>query len=112
MKSSSLRALRFISLLFLLPGLGGLVISATISTHYLNTLPRVPVLEDGREVPRTIDGVTIFQTREEDHRLSFLEYGSVGIFVTGFLLGVVYLEKWGSAQARKNEEEGLVENEG
>lgn len=111
MKSASLHMLRSIALLFLLPGLGGVVISAAISTHYLNTLPRVPVLEDGREVPRSIDGVTIFQTKEEDRRLSLLEYGSVGIFVVGFLLGVVYLEKWGSTQSRNNEEDGFAENE-
>ena len=105
MRTSRLATLRFLSLLFLLPGLGGLVISAMISTHYLDTLPRWPVPDEGRIVARGIHGVVIYQTEEEDSQLSLIEYGSVGFFVTGLVLGVVYLEKWGSLQTRLAKEE-------
>lgn len=112
MKVSSLRSLRTTALFFLLPGLGGVVLSATLSTHYLNTLPRVSTLEEGRSVARSIDGVVVYQTPEEDRRLSVMEYGSVGIIVIGLVLGVVYLEKWGSLQARRADEQaGLTESE-
>jgi len=100
MKTTPLATLRFLALLFLLPGLGGLVISAAISAEYLNTLPRWPVPETGRFIARGIHGVTVFQTREEDMRLSLIEYGSVGFFVAGLVLGVMYLEKWSSLQSR------------
>ena len=100
MKSTSLKTLRLLSLTFLLPGLGGLVISAVISTQYLNTLPRWPVPDESRVVARGIHGVTVYQTEEEDSRLSIIEYGSVACFLIGLVLGVVYLEKWGSYQAR------------
>lgn len=105
MKTARLATLRFLSLLFLLPGLGGLVISAVISTQYLNTLPRWPVPEEGRIVVRGIHGVTIYQTQEEDTRLSVIEFSSVGCFLVGLTLGVVYLERWGSLQTQLAEEE-------
>lgn len=105
MKTSQLVTLRLLSLLFLLPGLGGLVLSAVISTGYLNTLPRWPVPDESRIVARGIHGVTVYQTQEEDTLLSLIEFGSVGIFLTGMVLGVVYLEKWSSLQARLAEED-------
>ena len=39
MKAARLAALKFFALLFLLPGLAGLIVSAIISTQYLDTLP-------------------------------------------------------------------------
>jgi len=106
-----LAALKFFALLFLLPGLAGLIVSAMISTHYLNTMPTRPVMEQYRFVPRGIHGITIYQTPEENRNLNVIEYTSVGIFLTGFVIGLVYLEKWGSMQSRAGEEEsGLAEN--
>ena len=106
-----LAALKFFALLFLLPGLAGLIISAMISTHYLDTMPKWPVPEQYRIVPRGIHGTTIYQTPEENRNLNVIEYTSVGIFVTGFVIGLIYLEKWGSLQSRAGEEESeLVEN--
>jgi hypothetical protein len=99
MKRSQLATLRFISLLFLLPGLGGLVVSAVISTSYLDTLPRTPVVEEMRVVPRNIHGTVIYQTKEEDRRLSVVEDSSVGVFVVGLALGLIYLERWGSVRS-------------
>ncbi len=106
-----LAALKFFALLFLLPGLAGLIISAMISAHYLDTMPRWPVPEQYRIVPRGIHGTTIYQTPEENRNLNVIEYTSVGIFVTGFVIGLIYLEKWGSLQSRAGEEESeLAEN--
>jgi hypothetical protein len=40
----------------------------------------------------------IYQTPKEDEQLSIMEYGSVGVFLVGLVLGVVYLEKWSSVR--------------
>lgn len=105
MGSARLGALKFFALLFLLPGLAGLIISAMVSTRYLETLPRYPVLEENRVVPRGIHGVTVYQTPAENHKLNLLEYSSVGVFSIGLVVGLVYLEKWGSLQVRSEDEE-------
>ena len=77
MKSAQLAALRFFALLFILPGLAGLIVSAMISTHYLEVMPRGPVLVEGRIVPREIHGIVVYQTEEENRRLNLIEYSSV-----------------------------------
>ena len=63
MKPAQLGTLKFFALLFLLPGLAGLIVSAMISTHYLDTMPRGPVLVESRVVPREIHGIVVYQTR-------------------------------------------------
>ncbi len=112
MKPAQLATLKFFALLFLLPGLAGLIVSAMISTRYLGTMPRVPVVTESRVVPREIHGIVVYQTKEEDKKLSTIEYSSVGVFVVGLILGLVYLEKWGATQARygEEEEENLAED--
>jgi hypothetical protein len=97
--------LKFISLLFLLPGLAGLIVSAMISLDYGNTLPKFPVPEQSRTVPRTINGQVVYQTEEEDRRLNEIEFASVGVFLVGATLGLVYLAKWGMARAIASDEE-------
>ena len=105
--------LRFFALLFILPGLAGLIVSAMISAHYLDTMPRSPSLADGRVVARDIHGIVVYQTAAENRDLSLVEYSSVGVFVIGLGLGLVYLEKWGSLQERTGEEDGeLAEHHG
>jgi len=99
MKTGQLAALRSFSLLLLLPGLAGLIVSAMISTHYMDTLPQSPAPDEMRITPRNIHGMLVYQTVEEDRRLSLIENSSVGIFLVGLGLGLVYLEKWGSARA-------------
>ena len=47
----------------------------------------------------------IYQTEQEDRKLSRIEYSSVGVFVIGVVLGVVYLEKWGATQVGYGEED-------
>jgi hypothetical protein len=97
------------SLLLLLPGLGGLVISAMVSTHYLETLPRTPIPSEMRMSPRNIHGVVVYQTNDEDQKLTILEDSSVGVFLLGLTLGLVYLRKWGIAQALTGEDEPATE---
>jgi hypothetical protein len=103
MKSSRLATLRFLALIFLLPGLGGLVASAVVSTGYLDSMPKSPTSEELRVVPRNIDGTVVYQTELEDHRLSLIEDSSVGVFLVGLLMGLVYLERWGNERSSEVE---------
>jgi hypothetical protein len=98
MNRVSLSVLKFFALLFLLPGLGGLVFSAMMSTDYLENLPKSPAPIEQRMTPRNVHGVVIYQTPQEDRRLSAMEYSSVAVFLVGLLLGIVYLEKWSAAR--------------
>jgi hypothetical protein len=108
MKAARLSALKFFALLFLLPGLAGLIVSAMISMHYLEVMPRGPVFVEERIVPREVHGIVIYQTQEEDRRLNLIEYSSVGVFVIGLGLGLVYLEKWGSMQALTSDDQNTL----
>lgn len=114
MNGQQLGVLRFFALLFLLPGLAGLIISAWVSTNYLETLPRMPVPLESRMTPRDIHGVIVYQTVSEDRRLSMMEDCSVGIFAVGLTLGLVYMRKWGIAQALTGSEDDdlVAENHG
>jgi hypothetical protein len=103
MKPSRLAVLRILSLLFLLPGLGGLVVSAVISTSYLDSLPRSPAADEMRIVPRNIHGTLIYQTEQEDRRLTVMEDTSVGVFLAGLVLGLIYLERWGNVRSSELE---------
>jgi hypothetical protein len=107
MKTAHLARLKFFALLFLLPGLAGLVISAVISTSYLENMPKMPVPEELRMTPRNIHGTVVYQTVEEDRRLDLMEYSSVGIFVVGLVLSAVYLERWGTLRSSELDEEDL-----
>jgi hypothetical protein len=111
MKAARLVTLKFFALLFLMPGLAGLIVSAMISTHYLDTMPRWPSPEVNRVVPRGIHGTTVYQTPAEDRDLNLIEGASVGVFLVGLVLGAVYLEQWGTLQSRMAKEESeLVES--
>ena len=105
MESNRRVALKFFSLLFLLPGIAGLIVSAMISLNYGNTMPKWPVPEQSRTVPRSINGQVIYQTEEEDRRLNEIEFASVGVFLVGASLGLVYLAKWGMARAIASDDE-------
>jgi hypothetical protein len=111
MKSANLATLKFFALLFILPGLAGLIVSAMISTHYLEVMPTGPVLTENRVVPRDIHGIVVYQTPQENRKLNLIEYSSVAVFVVGLGLGLVYLEKWGSLQVAYGEENNeLIEH--
>ena len=60
--------------------------------------------EEHRIVPRGIHSITVYQTPVENRDLNLIEYSSVGVFLVGLALGVVYLEKWGSMQSPAGEE--------
>ncbi len=109
MKKNNLPLLKFFALLLLLPGLAGLVISAMVSTDYLENLPRSPAPELERMTPRNIQGIVVYQTPKEDERLSLMEYSSVAVFLVGLVLGVVYLEKWSSVRQTESESDLLEE---
>jgi len=68
-----------------------MIVSAMISTHYLDTLPQSPAPDEMRMTPRNIHGVDVYQTVEEDRKLSLIEDSSVGVFLVGLCLGLVYL---------------------
>ena len=110
MKPAQMATLKFFSLLFLLPGLAGLIVSAMISTHYLDTLPKSPAPEQMRITPRNIHGILVYQTVEDNRRLSLLEDSSVGVFLFGLGLGFVYLAKWGLVRALGADEDELEES--
>jgi hypothetical protein len=112
MENSNLSRLRFFALSFLIPGLAGLILSATISTVYLNSLPRYPDPLSQRMVPRNINGYTVYQSDDEDRRLDLVEYTSVGIFLIGLAAGMVYLQKWGIKRAIEAEDDEYVGEEG
>ena len=107
-----LAGVRFLSLFFLLPGLAGLILSTSISTYFLNTLPRHPDPQHLRMVPRNINGYTVYQSAAEDRRLDAVEYSSVGLLVVGISVGLVYLRKWGIARAIEAEDDEFVAEEG
>lgn len=109
MNRQQLGTLRFFSLLFLLPGLAGLIYSAMVSTSYLERLPRTPEAAEMRMTPRNIHGIVVYQTEEEDHRLAVTENTSLVVFLVGLALGLVYLRKWGIAHALGADDDELAE---
>jgi hypothetical protein len=113
MKAKHLARLKAIALTFMLPGLAGLIVSAMISGHYLDIMPKWPTPQELRTVPRNIHGIVVYQTAAEDMRLNLIEFSSIGVFLLGLGLGLVYLEKWGARQASLvPEEDNLSENYG
>ena len=105
MRRAKLSMLRTIALTLMLPGMAGLIVSAMFSVHYLDTTPRWPSPQQLRMIPRNINGVVVYQTAGEDRRLDLMEYTSVGVFMVGLILGLVYLEKWGATQSGQVEED-------
>jgi hypothetical protein len=106
MRATWLATLKFFALVFLLAGLAGLIASAAISTHYVVVMPPKPAPEKLRVIPRSIHGVTVYQTAKENSLLNTWEYTSVGIFLVGLTLSAIYMEQWGSMQVPVGEEQG------
>ncbi len=74
-KTNSLSLLQFFSLLFLVPGIFGLVVS------------------------------TILSTVQEDQTLTRVEYAALGCFIVGLVFGVMYIEKRSALRAMETEQE-------
>jgi hypothetical protein len=91
--------------------MAGLITSAIISTHYLDTLPRTPVAPELRMTPRNVHGIIIYQTEEENRKLNLIEYSSVATFLVGLGMGLVYIRKWGIARALEAEDDEFVAEE-
>ncbi len=108
MNHHELGILRFFSALFLLPGLMGLILSATVSTHYLEALPRMPVPAEERMTPRNIHGTVVYETAEEDQKLTWMEDVSVGVLGIGICVGLVYMRRWGIANAISAEDDSYA----
>ena len=112
MNSERLARLKTYALALMLPGLAGLIVSAMISVHYLDTMPRWPSPTELRIVPRNVHGIVVYQTAKEDRMLDLAEFSSVGVFLAGLGLGLVYLEQWGARQPVRAEEDELMEDFG
>lgn len=112
MENENLTTTRFFSLLFLGLGLLGLMISAALSAHYVHTLPRRPDPQNLRMIPRDIDGYTVYQTDDENRTLDRAEFLSMGVFLLGAGVGLVYFQKWGLARAIESKEEDFAGEEG
>lgn len=108
-KQNQLPLLQFFSLLFLVPGIFGLVVSAILSTSYLSSLPRMPDPAALRMTPREIHGVTVFETTQEDQTLSAVEYGALGCFLVGIVFSVIYIEKRSASRASEAERTAMGE---
>lgn len=87
--------LRFFALLFLLPGLAGVILSGWISTSFFATHPRTPVPAESRIFPRSVNGIVVYQTEQEDRMLTLLESSSIAVFLVGLTLGLIHLRRWG-----------------
>jgi hypothetical protein len=112
MKPENLARLRTFSLGCLLPGLLGLMLATSVSTHYMNTLPRYPDPDHQRMIPRNISGYVIYQSEEEARRLDVVEYSSVSLFCLGLATGLIYLQKWGIVHAIEAEDDEFAPEEG
>ena len=59
----------------------------------------MPVPAESRMTPRNIHGVIVYETEAEDRTLSLMEDSSVGIFLLGLGMGLVYMREWGITHA-------------
>ena len=112
MRDEKLPRLKWFALACIVPGLAGLIFAASLSTYYLDSLPRLPDPDARRMIPRTINGFTVYQTEEEDQRMKLIEYSSVGILVIGLGVGLVYVQKWGIKRAIEAEDDEFAPEEG
>jgi len=112
MTTDNLSKLRLLSLCCLIPGLCGLILAATISTSYMDNLPRYPDPITQHMTPRFISGYVVYQTEDEARRLDIVEYSSVTLLLAGLVSGLVYLRKWGIARAIEAEDDEFAPEEG
>lgn len=105
MSTRQLATLKAMASTLMLSGLAGLLVSAMISVHYLDTMPRLPSPQQQRFIPRNIHGAVVYQTEAEARRLNLIEYSSAGAFVAGLGLGLTYLENRGARPVCRGEQE-------
>ena len=101
--------MRRISLALILPGLAGLIVSAMISVHYRHHAPLARSAATPHHPPQYPRNRGVPDPSAEDRKLDLFEYSSIGVFLPGLILGLVYLEKWAARQPRTlAEDEFLV----
>ena len=110
MDAQQIGTVRLMTWMFLVAGVAGLLISASISTWYLEQLPRMPVPAEMRMTPRSVEGTVVYVTMEEDKTLTLTEYLSMGAFVAGVCFGLVNLRQRGLAYAMSAEPDEYSED--
>jgi len=103
MQAAKLSLLRLLVLIFLLPGIIGLALSAITATQYLAHNTKLPEPDQYRMTPRSIQGVTVYLTETEDLYLTRLDRASTLALVLAVGFGLIYLEQWGKDQAALQE---------
>jgi hypothetical protein len=104
--------IRHLSIALLVPSIAGMIWAGTIRANYLDTLPKRPVFEQMRVVPRNIGGTVVYQTEEESALITRIDIASGAIFLVGAFLGIVYLRRWGMRRMLENDEDqALVEEQ-
>jgi hypothetical protein len=104
--------IRRVSIALLVPGIAGMFWAGTIRASYLDTLPKRPLPEQLRTVPRNIGGTVIYQTEDESALLTRVDIASGSIFLVGAFLGIVYLRRWGMRRMLENDEDEALAEEG
>ncbi len=91
MKPLTFTVLKFAALLFLLPGLGALVLNASLSTRDYSSMPANPDPDTGHIVPRIVHDRTIYITEAQNRQLNLLHHYGSWAFAIGIGIGVLYL---------------------
>jgi hypothetical protein len=112
MASLKKATIKQISIALLVPSIAGMIWAGTIRASYLDTLPKRPVFEQLRVVPRNIGGTVVYQTEQESSLLTRIDIVSAAIFLVGALFGIVYLRRWGMRQMLENDEDQALAEEG
>jgi hypothetical protein len=75
-------------------GLAGIIWTAILWGIQFTNLPRHPEVASGRTYPRNIHGIVVYQNRSEYRFLEAVQYCSMAVFASSFLMSVVYKAKW------------------
>ena len=75
-------------------GLAGIIWTVVLWGLQANNLPRASEDASGRIYPRNIHGVIVYQNRSEYRFLETVQYCSIAVFASSFLMSVFYKTKW------------------
>ena len=87
------RLWRLVALSILIPGVIAWFYTCALWSHY-SYLPRYPIPAEGRNYPRGIHGITVYQTLAERNKLDFMLRASIAICAVGFTLAIIEEERW------------------
>ncbi len=94
------KLLRIASIGLSVAGLLGVFWGMTIWNQYLGNLPRSPNAVTGNIYPRNIHGVVVYQTLKQRSSLDSWDHWSWGIFIFGFVLGLIHEWRWGELRKK------------